>query len=430
MISNSDSNSFNYEPKNEMLDSLNEQNDKFYKDENENEILYRRILDSVSNQDITDKIKENLNEEKIGEDKNKKELNNFYEYNSPYYKNEGDNLCDNISYCSFNFDNNKEEFCNIPLNTNNKNYNQQKINIPESGNTKIKEDSPKVLSTGIINNVMGYLFRTDTIELEPKKDMKLGNKKRKRRMTKKEKAQMEQGKEKEIKQRGRKSKDTKGDSLHTRSSDDNIIKKINTNLIESIRKWLNSSFLDENKEIIKVEKFKKLDPALVSTNLKKEFVEELLNKKLMNIFSYKISPKYTSIQNKDHNYTLINEIFNNSEQTLLQNILSLTFRQALSLFNGKDVEGEKELNTKSFDKIDVFLKKLYAQEIKKNDENFLKEYFERIILLSLEYEHWYSIKLGRNPKKNDRSTSTYNNHPRKEQTKNENQISVIIENNK
>ena len=49
---------------------------------------------------------------------------------------------------------------------------------------------------------MVELFKTHTIELEPKKDMKLGNKKRKRRMTKKEKEIMEQGKKKEIKQTG------------------------------------------------------------------------------------------------------------------------------------------------------------------------------------------------------------------------------------
>ena len=135
-------------------------------------------------------------------------------------------------------DNNKIELLNLNRDT----YNSQTIN------------GKQIITTNeMITNKLQELFNNSEINMDKLKDMQMLKKKKKRR-TKKEIERdktLSQEEKKQDKKKGRIKKDSeenlKSNVNHPKEADDNIVKKINTFYLEEIRKWLNKSFLDENK---------------------------------------------------------------------------------------------------------------------------------------------------------------------------------------
>ncbi len=275
-----------------------------------------------------------------------------------------------------------------------------------------------------INGALMDLFNSNDINLESKKDMQLLKKKKKRR-TKKEVALEKQLKLNEVKIKkklGRK----KGivqfvkSNEHTKYNDDNIIKKINSFFLESIRNWLNNSFIDENgnfqtaKSRIKLKKelFLKINPKLITTNLKKEVVMNIMNDKFKNIFANQVSTKYRKVE-KNQNSKLIEKI-NDKNQPFVAFILESTFIDIFNYFNGQSKEEEFKryfLELKydeklvdeffdGFDKIKKFLEVVKNKEEKRKQSKLLiQEYIQRISLLCLNYKEFFDKKFNRSENK-------------------------------
>jgi hypothetical protein len=248
-------------------------------------------------------------------------------------------------------------------------------------------------------------------------------KKKKRRRTKKEIEKEKDLKSTNIKvklkRRGRmrKADTNRLDTQHSKMADDNILKKIHCYFIKSIRKWLNSSFIDENGNFIPEYKYQflKLSSIIIGNNLKKLKIMKLMKMTFKEIFSGDISDKYMRI-NKDFNQKLIAEIYNENKQIYVIFILDLTFIEALHIFNGQKRIADFEYKIKQrnlnedkineffgkFEKIDSFLEEIYEKEITNESEFLVQDYIQRISILCVNYETWFERKFIRNNKIKDK----------------------------
>ena len=123
-------------------------------------------------------------------------------------------------------------------------------------------------------------------------------------------------------------------------------------------------------------------------NLKKDSELELLNKKLKDIVSKDISPKYNiETKTKDWNKKIIDIIVGCEESNeKLLSLLNITFNEWIDIFTyKKECEYNKEFNLlqQALDKIN-----------KKNDNN--EEYLSKLIFYLYNYKRWFESKKGRN----------------------------------
>ena len=329
-----------------------------------------------------------------------------------------------------------------------KNFNQSEDDLQESIENYIEQNDNKKAanpndiklintSNGMIDTVFFEMFNTTEINLETKTNMQLLRKKRKRRTKKEIENDKEKEKEKEQKLKnveetikkkslGRKKKNVKKgeSSVHSKISDDNIIKKINSKYLESVRNWLNKSFIDDNGHFEDLEErkksnkklFLKISPKIITTNLKKECMMNTMKLKFKNIFYNKISTKYSK-NNINYNKELIEEIYEKNNQIFILFILELTFIEIFHYFNGQ-ISGDnlkKKLIDKlsndqipmieqflnNFDKIDKFLKNIFDKQ-DKNESNENQDYLQRISLLCLNYEKWFEKKFIRGKNKKEK----------------------------
>ena len=355
--------------------------------------------------------------------------------------------------------NNLDNIINIEKNSDNKNL----INEPPSINSDIfhyRTEQPnlnRATSTSHYNTVNGRqiittndimtnkfqeMFKNPDINIDKITDMQFLRKKKKRR--KKNEILKEQIFTKGIKlskKKGRIKREAKISGKikvnHPKESDDNIIKKINTFLIEEIRKWLNSSFLDDNFTDFQTEKFRtkkkkgifmKLSPKsenLISTKIKKELILKTLDTKFKEIFrDNTISSKYKN-PNPDNNKELINKIYEEKSQDFVMFILEMTFYEGLNFFNGQ-IPNENIIqyfrdNYKYNDTlINKFINnfgkigKLYDKLLKNNDKSIeeTKTYFSKINVLCLNYKNSFMDKYSRKDKEKEKDK----NEPEKEKS--------------
>ena len=292
----------------------------------------------------------------------------------------------------------------------NKQIAQNNKDIKEIENT-ITTNKGRVIKTKneTTSNILKELFATDQIDLDTKTNMQLIKTKNRRRTKKEILFAKSLGKEKEI-FKNKKSEKKKIDiNRHSKIVDDNIIKKIDVFYPEKVRNWLNSSFLDENGNFLPFsEKFLKMKNTKIYENLKREKIIKLINTKFKEIFSNNLSEKYKT-KDKNINKELVKKIYEEKNQCFIEFILDLTFIQGLDIFSGeinfedfkallraKNIRDDKikEFYDK-FDKIDVFLKKIYSEEIQKEEESVVKEYIQRISILCLNYKNWFERKSNR-----------------------------------
>ena len=311
-------------------------------------------------------------------------------------------------------DNNKIELLNLNRDT----YNSQTIN------------GKQIITTNeMISNKLQELFNNSEINMDKLKDMQMLKKKKKRR-TKKEIERdktLSQEEKKQDKKKGRIKQDSeenlKSNVHHPKDADDNIVKKINTFYLEEIRKWLNKSFLDENKtnfETLKSREknkkgiFMRLSPELISNKIKKATILNIMNTKFKDLFySNKISLKYKK-KNPEINRELINKIYKEGKESFVIFILEMKFIEGLNFFNGliqdeqiinyfkNNYKYSEELVKKfvgNFGKIGSLLDKLYRNSDK--DEAETKDYLTKINVLCLNYKESFENKYDRKENKKE-----------------------------
>ena len=211
------------------------------------------------------------------------------------------------------------------------------------------------------------------------------------------------------KPQGRKKKDKLEKGYHTKTSEDNIMRKIKTSFINFFHNLLNKSLKDKNLQFLKLD-------SKISENLKKDFNIELLNTKLKYLY-YKtsISTKYRKqIKNSfNKNKLIIKKIYEDKKENETIKILNLTIRDLFNIFIRKirDIDYDLQMKIKDinvldedeFNKINIFFDEIERQEIKKNEsKDEIEDYIYNIKNLCLTYEEWYANKRGRNrTKKNE-----------------------------
>ena len=412
-----------------------------------------------------------LNQKKAENENNKKEdprniITHMNTYNTPVfginnYKNESKKDYNNSLYNNDKHTNvynlySTEFFQNEPTNKNNNRLlvlnetlgNEGELIQVNSDNYIEQNDYKKTLHTSnktvnvngkqittkneAISDALNDMFHKTEINIDTIKDMQLTKKKKKRRKKKEvEKEKLIKSKEIKIKLKlGRKPKNEIGEnfSAHSKNSDDNIIKKINSYFLERVRNWLNNSFVDENGNFEKYkdrQKFKKslflkIDPKKITTNLKRKDVINFMDDSFRNIFSNNISKKYTNA-NKDNNQKLINKLYNDNNQPFVLYILESKFIDILNYFNGENKGDnikqyflEKNINEQkineflsNFDKIENFLTKIKLKMEKETIEK-IKDYIDRIVVLCLNYKTCFEKKYNRSENKNKKEIKKEN----------------------
>ena len=170
----------------------------------------------------------------------------------------------------------------------------------------------------------------------------------------------------------------KEEAKHKKSDEDNIIRKIKTNLFNYITNNLNNNLKDKNY------KFYPLDKKF-HMNLKKDVNEELLETKIYQIYENELNYAYRIFGEK--NKKLINKIFEEKNETKVIAILNMTLQEMLNYIR------EYDLNT--------FLGQIRNKEEKynkKSDEN-IEDYMKKVSGLLNKYEYWFKDKSGRNSEK-------------------------------
>ena len=237
--------------------------------------------------------------------------------------------------------------------------------------------------------------------------------------------------QKVLKKRGRKKQDIfendEEKTKHSKHSDDNITKKINSNYIEEIKTWLNKSFLDSTNMDFQDEKLKKkfndnyflkIDTNLISNQIKRKSMIETMGKTFKEIFYFTpISSKYTKLP-KSNNKDLIEKIYQENNQPFVMFILEMTFLEGLNYFNGQIPDSiifnyfkekysveliQKFIN--NFGKIDAFFAKLYKKYNGENNINEIKDYLSKIKVLALNYKESFENKYDRRENKKNNNNN-------------------------
>jgi hypothetical protein len=310
--------------------------------------------------------------------------NNCYNYQFNYKNEYNESFYFNNSNTCIEKQNNYDNLHNTEINDIHRNYNNKNADEPNTeealiNNQNYENIENKKTATNtyentfngkqiyVLNDLLAgafkELFNATEINLDTKKDMQLLRKKKKRRtkveiQKEKEKASKSEEKKKSLGRKKVSKEEIRQLSGHSKMSDDNIMKKINSYFLESMRNWLNKSFIDENglfqniRDRKKLKKmFLKIDPRLITTNLKREKVINIMNMKFKYIFCNRISSKY--MKNKENeNQILIYDIYKYKNQPFTLFILELRFIEALNYFNGQNNEDDLKifLSRNNFDK--------------------------------------------------------------------------------
>ena len=161
-------------------------------------------------------------------------------------------------------------------------------------------------------------------------------------------------------------KNDNSNKVHNKFSDDNVRRKVKrivfTHLLKYINKQIKIKYNGKIGKGIYKKELQILNQAQI-INSNATFNKELLNKTLYDIFSDKISSRYTNYS-EDHNKKIIEELINEEDtekRTYFQNLFSLTFSDCLEYLNGD----------KHFDQLNGL--ELFS-EFKEIKKDYLKKY--------------------------------------------------------
>ena len=170
------------------------------------------------------------------------------------------------------------------------------------------------------------------------------------------------------------------ENKHDKFSEDNLMRKIKTEIFSTILNVLNKSLKDRS------QKFFKLEPKL-NESMKKDFNEKLMNQKIKEIYiNNEISKRYKTETNCNNNINLIKKIYEEK----------------------KEIDTIKILETKYIDYVTYlqkyemgnFLRKIRNKEIKNPDLD-VDRYINSLKSMFLNYAKWFNDKKGRKSKNNN-----------------------------
>ena len=191
---------------------------------------------------------------------------------------------------------------------------------------------------------------------------------------------------KTIKKLGRIRKEEIRQVFHNKYSDDNIIKKIKTFCMIYLDIKLNNSI------IFTYKKFYKLNPD-INENLKKDYNIKLMNMTIREIYEENAPSKKYDPSVIKKNYVLIQEIFNENENT-----------QAIEILNTKFIDFLNELETKEY-----ICKEIEKKAKKPNAKiDDIISYMSKVRKLLEHFEEWFTKKRKRNYKSKHKDNTDKN----------------------
>lgn len=182
------------------------------------------------------------------------------------------------------------------------------------------------------------------------------------------------------KKRGRKNNnpEKKKKVEHDKYSQDNMMRKIKTNLLDYIVNYLNESLEDKTFKFYKIS-------SDISENLKKDFNIALMKRTLYDIFKKtKLSNKYRKKKHNNFNSSLIDKIYKEKTEIKTIEILEKKYIEIINEI--------KENNLKEF------MEKIEEKEKIDEAENF-GIYIKSLEELFKDYENWFESKRGRASRK-------------------------------
>ena len=215
---------------------------------------------------------------------------------------------------------------------------------------------------------------------------------------------------------GRKKRGDKSIRDHNRYSYDNAMKKIKSEIFNYLLSFINiifNAFIDKNKKTslftITYENKKVYDNGFylkplnykIIDNLKKKDNLELLQKKIKDIFSHNITPKFTKLS-PNSNKVILNEILKDeTDDSLIVKALNLKFEEWLDFFTYKknipileQIEIEKNVVLPRADKL---LNKIGSE----NDDS----YFSIFLFLLYNVKWWFDAKRKRKENSKNKSNA-------------------------
>ena len=235
-----------------------------------------------------------------------------------------------------------------------------------------------------INDYTNNQYQTNTIFFQT---IKIENENEDSKEEEKEIEKEEEEKSDKNKMLGRKRKDSLTKGKHNKYSNDNLQRKIKSNLLDILFNFINQKIIEKYKNIpnYNIEKdilMKNEQKQIVNTNV--NFNQDFLNKTLEEIFSVDISRKFKKCDS-EHNKNLIQKLLhdkNDKNRVFFEKILNLTFFECLEHFRG--TKKNPELNgIKNFEQF---------KEQFKND----KEYINLLDYYVMNYE---IITFNKKPRK-------------------------------
>ena len=221
--------------------------------------------------------------------------------------------------------------------------------------------------------------------------------------------------EEKNKKKGRKKNNEPSDGKHNKDSQDNIIKKIKSKLLDYLLKFINNLLntllkiklnlftqIGKNENLEKEKIIKKIDYKKIVDDMKRENNLNFLKMNLKELLSNDISSKY-STYSKDINKKIIDEILiKENDNKIIILVFNLTFIEWIDIFTYKkeikDIKALNILNNESkniinntFERADKLLEEIYQINNERN-------YFSRFVSILYNYERWFLIKKGRQRK--------------------------------
>ena len=164
---------------------------------------------------------------------------------------------------------------------------------------------------------------------------------------------------------GRKRKDSPTKGKHNKYSNDNLYRKVKSNLLNILYEFINSKIKEEYKNIpkynVKENILRKIEQKqIVNSNI--AFNQNFLSKTLRKIFSVEISHKYKC--NYNHNENLINYLIDeqNEKREKFASLFDLTFLDCINHFRG----------TKYFQELNGMMTYGEFKEKYKDDNDYIK----------------------------------------------------------
>ncbi len=215
---------------------------------------------------------------------------------------------------------------------------------------------------------------------------------------------------KKNKKRGRKKNttdpfDDDTDSNHDRYSQDNIIKKLKSMLINTCRKFVNIILSIETGSN-NLERLKKLDYKIINS-LKKENELQILGKTLKDLYSSDISSKFTHAP-KDANKIYIDNVLSHNPSETTKFILGLKFRDWLNIFTYHNNLDDYILTNPDVDFELIkkhFIRGSYLYNEIKKENNM--DYSDLFLWHLHNYERYFMEKKERNISKSKMSSGSF-----------------------